>query len=277
MIGITGPSGQIGGLVARQLAGAGVTQRLLVRDAKKVLAVAGADVVVAGSYGDAVAWRRALDGVDVLLMVSAQESTDRLAQHFTFVDAAAAAGVQHVVYTSFFGAAPDATFTLARDHWATEERIKASGLRFTFLRDNLYMDVLPYFAGEGAIRGPAGDGRLAPVSRVDVSRVAVAALCDPVAHAGRTYDLTGPESLSFSEIAALLTASTGRPVRYEDETVDEAYASRAKYNAPAWQVEAWVSTYVAIRRGEMARVTGDVERVTRVPPVSFRNFLEGNR
>ena len=83
---------------------------------------------------------------------------------------AVAAGVAHLVYTSFYGAAPDATFTLARDHWATEEHIRASGLAFTFLRDNLYADFLPLMADEhGVIRGPAGDGRVAAVAIDDVA------------------------------------------------------------------------------------------------------------
>jgi NAD(P)H dehydrogenase (quinone) len=122
--------------VARLLAAAGVSQRLLVRDPSRAPALPAADVVVAGSYGDAP--RRALEGVNVLLMVSAQESADRLSQHLAFVDAAAAAGVRHIVYTSFLGASPTATFMLARDHWATEEHVRASGMAFTFLRDSLY-------------------------------------------------------------------------------------------------------------------------------------------
>ena len=93
--------------------------------------------------------KAALEGVKTLFMVSAAEAEDRLQQHCTFVDAAAAAGVQHIVYTSFFGAAADSTFTLGRDHFATEERIKASGMDFTFLRDNFYLDFLPLLAGRG--------------------------------------------------------------------------------------------------------------------------------
>ena len=99
-------------------------------------------------------------------MVSASESADRVAQHVAFIDAAARAGVGHVVYISFFGAAPDATFTLARDHYATEEHLRASGMDFTFLRDNLYADFLPALVGDdGVIRGPAGRGRVAAVAQ----------------------------------------------------------------------------------------------------------------
>ena len=145
-------------------------------------------------------------------MVSGVGVADRLAQHRAFVDAAVAAGVAHLVYTSFFGAAPDCTFTLGRDHYATEEHIRASGMAFTFLRDNFYVDFLPAMVGEdGVIRGPAGDGRVAAVAQDDVADAAVAVLLDPAAHAGATYALTGPEALSLDEVAAILTAdSAGR-------------------------------------------------------------------
>jgi uncharacterized protein YbjT (DUF2867 family) len=93
----------------------------------------GLDAAVA-DYADGAAVRAALTGARTVLMVSAAESADRLAKHRTFVDAAAAAGVQHVVYTSFTDAAPDATFTLARDHAATEQHLRASGMAWTFLR-----------------------------------------------------------------------------------------------------------------------------------------------
>jgi uncharacterized protein YbjT (DUF2867 family) len=171
--------------------------------------------------------------------VSASETPDRVDQHRTFVDAAAAAGVAHVVYISFYGAAPDATFTLARDHWLTEQHIRERGLTFTFLRDNLYADFIPLMPGaDGVIRGPAGDGRVAAVAQDDIADVATAILRDPVPHVGRTYDLTGPAALTFAEAADILTALTGREVTYRAETIEEAYASRAGYGAPDWQVDA---------------------------------------
>ena len=111
---------------------------------------------------------------------------DRVGQHRTFVDAAADAGVEHLVYISFLGAAPDATFTLARDHWATEEHIRARGLPATFLRDTLYADFFPMMTGaDGVIRGPAGDGRVAAVAQDDIADAAVAVLRDPPRTPGR--------------------------------------------------------------------------------------------
>ena len=204
--------------MARLLAEAGSPQRLLVRDAGRAPELEGAVPVVC-TYADPVQAKAALDGVKTLFMVSAAEAEDRLQQHYAFVDAAAAAGVQHIVYTSFFGAAPDSTFTLGRDHYATEERIKASGMDYTFLRDNFYLDFLPLLAGEdGVIRGPAGDGVMAAVARADIARSAVTVLRDPALHVGRTYDLTGPEDISLATAAELLTAGTGRTITFHNET-----------------------------------------------------------
>lgn len=270
---ITGSTGHIGGLVARHLADAGVPQRLLARTPSSAPALRGA-AAVPSSYEDTEASRASLAGVDVLFMVSAVESSDRLSQHHAFIDAASAAGVGHIVYLSFFGAAPDATFTLARDHWATEQHIIESGMSFTFLRDNLYTDFLPHMAGEdGVIRGPAADGRVASVTRADVARVAAAVLQNPAEHVGATHDLTGPEALTLDEIARTITEVTGRRVSFHDETVEEAYRSRLAWDAPQWQYDAWVSTYTAIAAGELAATSDDVERITGRRAESLRDFL----
>jgi uncharacterized protein YbjT (DUF2867 family) len=273
VIAVTGSTGAVGGRVARDLAARGIRQRLLVRDASRAPALEGAEVHVA-RYSDADAAAGALAGVETLFMVSASETADRVEHHRTFVEAAARAGVRSIVYTSFFAAAPDAVFTLGRDHAATEELIRASGMSWTFLRDNFYMDMMELFAGDdGVIRGPAGEGRCSLVSRSDVAATAVAVLLDPAAHADRTYDLTGPEALTLEEVAQKISAVRGHPVRYVDETLDEAYASRAVYGAPPWQVEAWVTTYTAIASGDQARVSGDVEAVTGRPAQTFEEFL----
>jgi uncharacterized protein YbjT (DUF2867 family) len=226
------------------------------------------------TYMDSVQAKGALDGVQTLFMVSAAEAEDRLQQHYAFVDAAMAAGVQHIVYTSFFGAAPDSTFTLGRDHYATEEWIRATGMDYTFLRDNFYLDFLPLLAGgDGVIRGPAGDGVMAAVARADIARSAVTVLRDPALHVGRTYDLTGPEDISLAQAAELLTAGTGRTITFHDETLEEAYASRASYGAPPWQVDAWVSTYTAISAGELAGPTSAVHELTGREPLGLAQFL----
>ncbi|PPG00859.1 NAD(P)-dependent oxidoreductase [Pseudoclavibacter sp. RFBI5] len=274
-IAVTGSTGAVGGRVARQLADVGAPQLLLARTPAKAPQLPGC-VVAPFSYADRAASTAALRGVRTLFMVSASESETRLDEHRAFIDAAADAGVEHVVYTSFFGASPDSTFTLARDHFATEEHLKASGMAWTFLRDNFYMDVMPMFVGDdGVLRGPAGDGRVSIVSRADVAAVASSVLLAPDAHQGATYDLTGPEALSAAEIADAIALASGTAVTFHDETLEEAYESRAKWGAPPWQNDAWVSTYTAIASGELSRVSVDVERVTGRAPVSFAEYLAG--
>lgn len=170
---VTGASGELGGRVAALLARAGAPLRLVVRDASRVPvlpdAVGATDVaIVPGGYGDPLL-EGALDGARTLLLVSATESRDRVEQHVAAVDAARAARVERIVYLSFLAAAPDATFTFARDHFRTEQHVRASGAAFTFLRPSLYLDLVPSWIGrDDVIRGPAGEGA-SPGSRATTS------------------------------------------------------------------------------------------------------------
>jgi uncharacterized protein YbjT (DUF2867 family) len=194
--------------------------------------------------------------------------------HTSVVDAAVTAGVERIVYLSFLNAAPDSTFTFARDHWATEQHIREAGLRHTFLRDAMYADFIPRLVGaDRAIRGPAGNGAFTPVTQDDVAAVAAAVLLSDE-YDGDTLDVTGPERLTMPQAAALLTDITGRPVRYVDETLAEAYASRASYGAPAYEVDGWVSTYTAIATGELDVLSPAVRLVTGREPTSLRALLE---
>jgi NAD(P)H dehydrogenase (quinone) len=273
VVGVTGSTGAVGGRVARRIAAAGVPQRLVVRDPSRAPELAGATVATA-SYGDKPALREALTGIGTLLLVSAAEDANRVALHTATVDAAVEAGVRRIVYTSFLGASPDVTFTFGRDHWYTEQHIRAAGVAFTFLRDSIYLDFLPVFAGEdGVIRGPAGDGRVGAVARDDIADVAAAVLLSGGDHDGATYDLTGPESITLTEAATIITEVTGRKVRYEAETIEEAYASRAGYGAPDWVVDGWVTSYSAIAAGELDLVTSSVQDVTGHPALSLRQLL----
>lgn len=282
-IGVTGATGNIGGAVARSLVearrgdDAALSMRLIVRDSSRAPVFEGsnADVtVVTAAYGDRESGIRALEGVDLLFMVSAAESPDRVEEHVQFVQSALEAGVSHIVYTSFTGAGPEAGFTLARDHGATERVIKASGIDFTFLRDNFYLDVLPLWAGEdGVIRGPAGDGVIAAVARADVVDSAVAVLQHPERHRNAVYELTGGEALTFADVARRTSLVTGRNLRFESETVEEAYASRAHYGAPGFIVDAWVSTYTGIQNGELAAVSDDVVVLTGHPQRTLEDVL----
>lgn len=276
-IALTGSTGTIGGAVARRLRD--LAPLLLVRDPARAPDLGLA--TRACSYGDGAGAVRALGGVEVLFFVSGHESPTRARDQVGFVRAAARAGVQQVVYLSFAGATPEATFTLAHDHAATEAALQESIPAVTVLRDNFYLDLLPHFADvDGVLRGPAGPpgvGRVAAVARLDVVEAVTAVLRDPTAHRGLTATLTGPEAVSLDEVADRAGAVLGRDLRYEPETIEQAWASRRAGwpDAPDWQVRAWVSTYEAIADGSVAEVTDDVARLTGHPPRTLEQALRG--
>lgn len=272
LIAVTGATGAVGGRVAQRLAAAGVRQRLVVRDPARAPDIPRSSVAQA-SYDDGDAMRAALRGAAALLFVSASEHPDRVSLHRSVVEAAKAEGVERIVYTSFLAAAPDTTFTFGRDHFATEVVIRSLGFDYTFLRDSLYQDILPFMAGEDdVIRGPAGDGRFAPVARDDVAEVAATVLLEQ-GHNGQTYDLTGPELMNMADVAGAISAHLGREISFVNESLDEAYASRAVYNAPSWEVDGWVTSYLAIANGDLAVVSDAVERVTGHPAITLHEHL----
>jgi NAD(P)H dehydrogenase (quinone) len=161
MIGNTDASGQVGRRVAERLAERRVPQRLIVPDG-----VAGPRLPCSETAtitdGHLESMRNALAGVDTLFPRTGQVAPGASPPHTTAVDAAIAAGIKRIVYSSFVGASPEAIFTLARDHYATEVHIRSKPVDFTFLRGSAYFEVLRWIIGaDGVIRGPAGDGRVA--------------------------------------------------------------------------------------------------------------------
>lgn len=262
--------------MARRLATAGIPQRLIVRDATTAPHLDGAVAVEASDYGNYDEMRSALGGVETLFLVSFREAEDRLDRHFRAVDAAADAGVERIVYLSFLQASADSTFKLGRQHHATEQHIEGTGLGYTFLRSSLYADFVPYFTGDdGVIRAPAGDGRVSWICREDIADTVVASL-QTDEYVGRALENTGPAALDLYETAAVLSRVTGGEITYEEETEEEAWESRRATGAPDWEIEGWVSSYLAIANGELAMVSDTVERLTDHPPVDMETFLIAN-
>ena len=274
MIGMTGVTGKLGSYVADLIDQKGIASIHLARSPERAKVYASAEIRRM-SYTNTPEVVEALKSIDTLLMVSARENPERVEEHKSFLDAAKLAGVQHIVYTSFYGADEKATFTLSRDHAQTEAYIKKLGFTYTFLRDNFYLDFLIDIALEnGEIRGPAGRGRVSAVARKDTSRVAAEILLNPKEWENQTLNLTGPEDLSMEEIVALLSKETGNAITYVDESVEEAYESRKKWPAQTWEYDAWVSTYTAIKAGEQAGVSTDVEKVLGCPAMSLIDVLK---
>lgn len=276
MIGITGVTGKLGSYVANLVDKKGMVSVHLARSPERAKVYASAEIrkIVYANTPEVV---EALKGIDILLMVSARENPERVKEHKDFLDAKLA-GVKHIVYTSFYGADEKATFTLSRDHAQTEAYIKKLGFTYTFLRDNFYLDFLIDMALEnGEIRGPAGSGQVSAVARKDTSRVAAEILLNPKEWENQTLNLTGPEDLSMEEIVALLSKESGKTIAYVDESVEEAYESRKKWPAQTWEYDAWVSTYTAIKAGEQAGVSTDVEKVLGYPASSLLDILRDRK
>jgi NAD(P)H dehydrogenase (quinone) len=274
LIAVTGSTGEVGGRVARRLAVHGLEQRLVVRDPSRAPELEGAEVKQASNYEARDEMEAALRGARTLFLASGEEARNRVEQHKAAVDAAKAAGVERIVYLSFYGASPDTAFTFGRDHFHTEEHIKASGLSYAFSRDNIYLDFVPFFAGsDGAIRGPGGDGRFAPVARDDIADVVVELLTNPDRD-GQAYEVASDEAYTLAEAAERLGKAIGRKVTYVDETMDEAWASRRPSGEEDWVIEGWITTYVAIAKGELAEPTSTVKDLTGHAPQLLEDFLE---
>lgn len=267
---ITVASGALGRLTAEELARGGTPLRLLVRHPERAPLLPRA-VVMACSYCDSAQARAALEGVTTLFMISASEEHGWLEHQLGFVAAARDAGVEHIVYTSRQGAAADALAVSARSHFATEQAVRASGMAWTILRNSLYLDVIPLLPdADGAIHGPVGGGRVAAVAKLDIARAAAAVLRDPAAHAGRTYELTGPEALEPHGASAILTAATGRGVRYVEQPRD---ALAGDDDGPHWRLEGWMTSHAAVARGDYATVSDHVELLTGRPPISLLELV----
>jgi uncharacterized protein YbjT (DUF2867 family) len=269
-VAVTGATGDLGGRVARALAARGVDQRLIVRDPARAPQLPGADVAIA-SYEDSEAMARALTGVNVLFLVSGHEDPDRVSLHRSAIEGARLAGVERIVYTSFMGAAPQATFTYARDHCATEQAVRGAGINLTSMRNALYADVAPRFVGaDGVIRAPAGHGRVAWVARADVARLAAVLLTEP-GHEGQIYDVSGPHAVDLHQTARILTKATRRAITYHAETLDEARTSRAGH--PDWMVDGWIGSYLMLETGEGSVTSHTIEHLTGQRPMSLAEFL----
>jgi NAD(P)H dehydrogenase (quinone) len=302
---VTGASGELGSRAAAGLARLGLSQRLIVRDLARAPHFPGAEAVQVSSYGDEAGMRRALAGVSKLFLVSARDRFgvahvsarnhtpppryDRLQEHRIAVDAATAAGVQHIVYLSVINAAPNATFILAHDHFHTEEYIRRKGVSFTFLRASLYADNVPQcVSADDVIRSPAGEGRAAWVVRDDIANVAVSVLVG-TGHEGRTYDVTGPEALTMAETAERLSEVVGRKIMYQVQTPQEARTARStsrleKFDAERrmltghglddYEVEVFVTHFLQIAAGELSEVSNVVPDLTGRPAKSLAQYLQ---
>ncbi|OMP82464.1 Quinone oxidoreductase 2 [Diplodia seriata] len=304
---ITGASGQYGRLAVEGLLARGIPPSsllLLTRNPTKLSAYAQRGLCIRqGSFDDPVAsLAAAFAGASTMLLISTSRAGARLPQHRTAIEAAAAAGVAHVVYTSIVSAERAApTALVGREHRDTEAMLKeisasatAGAMKWTALRDAQYAEAMadvaaPAAVEAGALRCNSGDGKVAFVARADCVAAAVAVLCDPAPHADRAYAITGPELLSWRDAARVMGEVAGRGsdgVVFESLTDEEMFATFDAVGIPRepvddlvvggypWNSSDMVSFGKATRLGEMEVISGDVEMLTGRPPKSFREVLE---
>jgi len=270
MILIIGAGSRTGRELVRLLRAAGAPVRLLTRSAP------GPDEV-AGDLADPASLDRAMKGADAVFLLSSA-APGELAWHRNAIEAAARAGVGHLVRSSILGADPASPARFIHDHGQADELLRASGVPFTILRPNFYMHNVtelwpPSLDPQGNYYAPAGEARISMVDARDVGAVAARVLAG--APAGQARDVTGPEALSHAEAASKLAGRLGRPVRYVP--VDDAAARSGMLAAGMgeWLVDGLIELYQDYRRpdGYAARVHGTVRDLTGAEPRTLHQSL----
>ncbi len=269
---VTGATGTIGRDVARQLSGKAVSVRAGVRDQAKARKELADIALVPFDFENEKTFSGALEGVEKAfllppLLPNQLDVTNR------FVDAAKRAGVRHIVKLSAIGIDDEAQPTAIKWHGANEQHIRESGVAFTFLRPNSFMqNFITYFPPRnGMIYLPWGNGTASFVDTRDIASVAAKALTSD-GHEGKFYTLTGPATLGIAEVALILSEVTGREFEYVD--VPEAAARNGMLQAgvPPWQVELVMELHAVNKQNRWSAVTSDTERVTGNPPTDFGHF-----
>ena len=289
---VTGASGQFGHAAASQLLDAGEAVIALTRSPGKLadLAARGAEVRAA-DFDDPASLNSAMAGGETMLLISTTMVGERPRQHGNAIDAAVAAGVRHIVYTSVTdGGNPNHPAVEQHDHYATEQQLKASGAAWTILRNSQYSEAIatamaiPALAA-GSKPDNCGDGQIAFVSRDDCVATAVAVITQP-GHENKAYDVTGPDLLSIPEAMAMISEIAGKPIEvipvsdeqmfaYFDSLGVARKAADVDPNGPIpWASEGMVTFGQAIREGNFAVISDDVERITGRKPRTLRSVLE---
>jgi uncharacterized protein YbjT (DUF2867 family) len=276
MILITGAPGRIGGATLKQLSTRGFPVRALVRSAEKAALVANAQVeTVIGDLAQPRSLEAALDGITAALLVSPLDPYQAELQG-NFIEAAKRAGRPHVVKISGLGTALDSAVRSGRWHAQTEKHLAEAGLPYTHLRPPFFMQNILRFAptirAQGEFTGSLGQGKVAMIDVVDVAAVAATALTTTV-HVGKVYTLTGPEALSYGDVAAMLSRILGRSVIYRDVPFALTRERLIASGMPAWHVDVQTDFNAALSAGHAATVTDTVEVVTGRPARPLERFI----
>lgn len=273
---ITGATGNIGTELTKLLSAQKVPFRAMVRSIEEAntLAALGGAELIAGDFNDEETVASALkDAERAFLLTNSSEQAET--QQSTFVGAARRAGVKHVVKLSQWAADPNSPVRFLRYHAAVEQKIKDSGIAYTFLRPNLFMQGLLGFrepiVKQGKFFAAIGDAGISAVDVRDIAAVAAAALTGD-GHEGKTYHITGPEALTHQEMAEKLSAALGRRIQFVDVAPEAMRGALAAAGFPDWQADGLIEDYAHYARGEASEVGTGVQDATGKPPRSFADF-----
>ena len=271
MILVTGATGTVGSEVVRQLVATGERPRALVRDPATARQRLGDQVEhVVGDLDRPETIAAALAGVDRVFLLTTQSSRQPEWER-AVIGAAARTGVGQLVKLSVFRANEQSPLQVARQHGQAERVLAQSGLAATILRPVFFMQNLLAMVHDGAIATAAGDGRVAMVDARDIAAVAVATLTGG-GHAGKTYTLTGPEALSFYQVANVLSRQTGRPLRHVRVPPDKVRVALQGRGVAAWFADDMAKLHSMLAVGYEEVVTDDIHRVTGRPPRTLAQF-----
>ncbi|QKZ12563.1 SDR family oxidoreductase [Spirosoma sp. KUDC1026] len=273
---ITGATGTIGQAITKLLSERGIPFRAMVRSRQKAdqLAALPGTELVEGDFNDPASLAQALAGIErAFLLTNSSEQAE--AQQLAFVTEAKRAGVPHIVKLSQFAAAADSPVRFLRYHAVVEQTICESGITYTFLRPNLFMQGLLGFrqpiVEQGKFFAAIGDAKISAIDIRDIAAVAVAALTEK-GHDNKTYTLTGPEALTHAEMAEQLSTALSRHITFVDVPPEAMHDALIVADFPEWQAEALLEDYAHYSRNEASAVTTDVQDVTGKPARTFIDF-----
>jgi uncharacterized protein YbjT (DUF2867 family) len=275
MILVTGGTGLIGGEVLRRLSQRGVPARALTRDLKKAQNMPGI-TWVAGDLGKPETLPSAFEGAKTLFLLT-HYLEDMVELQHNAIAAARVAGMTHVVKVSAFAASDHSKAPIGRWHHHIEKELQESGLGWTMLRPHHFMQNLlaqaEYVKKEGAIYSPSGDGKIPYVDGRDVGAVAVETLTTP-GHVGKKYVLTGSEAMSYRQAAEIIAAVIDKPVRFVDESPDQARARRVREGVPPAVIESVLAIGAYQRAGgKTVTITSTIADLTGRPPRTVAEFV----